>query len=140
MKGEPYKTIIPVFFHNLREYNSHLIMQVISGMKENLSCIANNMEKNFSFSLGRQIRFLDSLQFLNASLDDLINLSNDIPFKLFWISSYYQPFFDSRTASTMLFIDTCFIFAKRIVGRNNSYSIANKIKKIIIERNLDLWP
>ena len=76
---ELYKTIIPVFFHNLRGHDSHLIMQVISGIKGNLSCIANNMEKYISFSIGRQIRFLYSLQFLNAPLDKLVKSNDSFP-------------------------------------------------------------
>ena len=58
----------------------------------------------------------------------LINLTNDISFKLFWMPSYYQPFFEFSVEprQQLLFIDTCFIFAKRIMGRINSYSIANK--------------
>ena len=59
-------------------------MQVISGMKGNLSCITNNMEKYISFSIGRQIRFLDSLQFLNATLDKLVKLNDQEP----WMRSY----------------------------------------------------
>ena len=41
VKVEPYKTIIPVVFHNVKGYDSHFIMQV----KQRKSCIANNMEK-----------------------------------------------------------------------------------------------
>ena len=81
-----------MFFHNLRGYDSHLIMQVISGMKGNLSCIANNMEKYISFSLGRQIRFLDSLQFLNASLDKLVKSNDSFPitFKYEYMNNFYR--------------------------------------------------
>ena len=43
-------------------------MQAISEMTGYLKCIANNMEKYISFSIG-QLRFIDSLQFVNASLD-----------------------------------------------------------------------
>ena len=66
---EAGKTIIPVVFHNLRGYDSHLIMQAISETEGNVNVIANNMEKYISFSIG-QLRFLDSLQFLNTSLDN----------------------------------------------------------------------
>ena len=54
------KTHIPVFFHNLRGYDSHLIMQGIHryANKKRISVIPNNMEKYVSFSLGN-LRFLD---------------------------------------------------------------------------------
>ena len=58
-------THIPVFFHNLRGYDSHLIMQGIHryANKKRINLIPSNMEKYVSFQLGN-LRFLDSLQFL----------------------------------------------------------------------------
>ena len=69
---------IPVIFHNLRGYDSHLIFQKLGVIKEKkISCIANNMEKYISFTVG-SLRFLDSLQFLNASLATLVaNLAKE---------------------------------------------------------------
>ena len=46
-----------------------------------LSAIVQNMEKLISFSWG-QFRFLDSLQFLNASLDKLVNSTPRDAFRL----------------------------------------------------------
>ena len=64
---------IPVIFHNLRGYDSHLIMSAIGKYKKRrLNCIPNNMEKYINFSLGN-LRFIDSCQFLNASLEGLGN-------------------------------------------------------------------
>ena len=42
--------ITPVVFHNLRGYNSHLLMQAISKVKGAITWIPN-MEKYMSFSL-----------------------------------------------------------------------------------------
>ena len=50
-------------------------MQAISKTKGDLNCIANNMEKYISFAIGQR-RFINSLQFLNALLDKLVE-SND---------------------------------------------------------------
>ena len=45
---------IPVFFHNLREYDSHLIMEAIGKIKhKKIYCIPQNHEKYISFSLGK---------------------------------------------------------------------------------------
>lgn len=67
-------TPVPVVFHNLRGYDGHLIMSALgecgAAMDEKISCIPNNIEKYMSFSIG-QLRFIDSLQFLNTSLDKL---------------------------------------------------------------------
>jgi len=70
---------VPVIAHNMRGYDSHLI---IKHMEKKFTCadisvIASNTEKFISFQIG-QLRFLDSLQFLNASLDALVaNLARD---------------------------------------------------------------
>src|SRR6218665_2357335 len=65
-------TMVPVVFHNLRGYDSHLIMQALGTAAEGqkISCIPNNMEKYMTFGVG-QLQFIDSLQFLNSSLDKL---------------------------------------------------------------------
>ena len=64
---------IPVVFHNLKGYDSHLIMQSIGQFKEKkIECIANNMQKFISFSLG-DLQFIDSLQFLPSSLEKLVS-------------------------------------------------------------------
>ncbi|KAK3731226.1 hypothetical protein QZH41_004694 [Actinostola sp. cb2023] len=69
---------IPVVLHNLRGYDSHLIMQGLGKLKsEKISCIPNNTEKYISFSVGNLV-FIDSLQFLNSSLERLVdNLSKE---------------------------------------------------------------
>ena len=38
---------------------------------QKIKCLANNMEKYISFSLG-PLRFIDTLQFMNSSLDKLV--------------------------------------------------------------------
>ena len=67
LRLNPFTTTIPVAFHNLRGYDSHLLMQAISKVENRVSCIPNNTEKYISSSLG-QLRFIDSAQFLLASL------------------------------------------------------------------------
>ena len=62
---------IPVVSHNLRGYDSHLLVQAISKMEGRVSYIPNNLEKYISFSLG-QLHFIDTAQFLLASLDKLV--------------------------------------------------------------------
>ena len=83
---------IPVFFHNLRGYDSHFIMQQIGEIAKkhvyknkkgeecqmDINCIPNNMEKYMAFMLGKHLLFLDSFQFMSSSLDNLTkNLPDD---------------------------------------------------------------
>ena len=63
---------IPVLFHNLRGYDAHHLMQAMLQQQEEVNCIANNMEKCITFSLGG-LRFIDSLNFLQGSLDSLVS-------------------------------------------------------------------
>jgi hypothetical protein len=68
---------IPIFFHNLRGYDSHIIMQGVEAADE-IEVIANNIEKYLAFKLGKNLVFKDSLQFLPESLEKLVkNLSKD---------------------------------------------------------------
>jgi hypothetical protein len=69
---------IPVILHNLRGYDSHLIMQGLGKLKnKEINCIPNNTEKYISFSIDK-LDFIDSLQFMNTSLQRLVsNLSKN---------------------------------------------------------------
>merc|ERR1711911_488777 len=85
---------IPVFFHNLRGYDSHFIMQQIGKIAKkhsyknkkgevkemNINVIPNNMEKYMSFMLGNHLVFLDSFQFMSSSLDNLMSKKGVYPY------------------------------------------------------------
>ena len=45
LRLNPKTTVVPVVFHNLRVYDSHLLMQAISKVECKVSCIPNNTEK-----------------------------------------------------------------------------------------------
>ncbi|KAK3767931.1 hypothetical protein RRG08_052614 [Elysia crispata] len=87
LRLNPKTTTIPVVFHNLRGYDSHLLMQAISKVEGRMSCIPNNTEKYISFSLG-QLRFIDSAQFLLASLSKLVAANKP---ETFQITARYEP-------------------------------------------------
>ena len=70
MTGESY--MIPVFLHNLKGYDVHIIMQyIIREYAPSSIDVIPTSEQFFSFQIGN-LRFLDSLQFLTASLDVLV--------------------------------------------------------------------
>ena len=64
---------IPVVFHNLKGYDAHHLMQAMSNLKKEVKCVANNMEKYITISVDG-LRFIDSLNFLLASLDSLVEV------------------------------------------------------------------
>jgi hypothetical protein len=65
------KLTLPVFLHNFRGYDSHLIMQGFKNNGTNFRVIPSNTEKYISITVDN-ITFLDSLQFLPHSLDSLV--------------------------------------------------------------------
>ena len=81
---------IPVVFHNLSGYDSHLFIKNLGFTAGNIDCIPNNEEKYISFTknivvgsymnkqgetkpINYKIRFIDSFKFMSTSLDSLVN-------------------------------------------------------------------
>ena len=65
-----------VIFHNLKGYDSHLIFRELSKFDCRINVIPNGLEKYMSFSLNNLV-FIDSILFMNSSLDKLVkNLSS----------------------------------------------------------------
>ena len=69
---------IPVIFHNLKDYDSHLIIKEISKFDVKVSVIPSGLEKYMAFTVNKNLVFIDSVQFMNFSLDSLVkNLMNE---------------------------------------------------------------
>ena len=66
---------IPVFFHNLKNYDAHLIISNAHNLqrekKTKMNVIAQNSEKFITFGFNHII-FKDSFSFLSSSLDNLM--------------------------------------------------------------------
>ena len=61
---------IPVFMHNLKGYDGHIVFENLAKVKLNKppKVIAKSLESFMSIKVGT-LEFKDSLQFLNTSLD-----------------------------------------------------------------------
>ena len=70
---------IPVVFHNLKNYDSHLIIQELDKFNLKINVIDHHgLKKYMSFSINNKLSFIDSFQLLSSSLDSLVkNLRND---------------------------------------------------------------
>ena len=69
---------IPVICHNLKNYDSHIIMQELAKFNFKINVIPNGLEKYMSFNINNKLSFTDSFQFLSSSFDSLIkNLGKD---------------------------------------------------------------
>ena len=82
---------IPIIFHNLQNYDSHLFIKNLGKTEGKIKCIPKTEEKYISFSkeiivdefinkknqetvyVKRELRFIDSMKFMNSSLEVLAN-------------------------------------------------------------------
>ena len=79
------KIKIPIIFHNLKGYDSHFIINELGelikkGEEISINVIAQNAEKYMAFYIGKHLSFIDSLQFMNSSLDRLASNLEDRDF------------------------------------------------------------
>ena len=72
---------IPIVFHNLKNYDSHLIMKKLGKFNLKISVIPNGLEKYMSFSSNNKLSFFDSFPFLSSSLDSLVKNLNKYDFR-----------------------------------------------------------
>ena len=73
---------LPIIFHNLEGYDGHLIFRELNNFKDiDVPVIPKLNERYMSIIVNRNIIFLDSLQFLKASLDSLAGNLQDTDFK-----------------------------------------------------------
>ena len=63
---------IPVIFDNLKGYDSHLVFSELHKFNLKVDVIPNGLEKYMVFFLSRNLVFIDSIQFMNSSLDELV--------------------------------------------------------------------
>ena len=96
---------IPVVFHNLSGYDSHLFIKNLGFTDGTIDCIPNNEEKYISFTkntvvgsytnekgkdipIKHKIRFIDSFKFMSTSLESLVNNLPDDAFNN--LERYYK--------------------------------------------------
>ena len=60
---------VPVIFRNLRGYDSHLIFNELDKFNVKIKVIPNGLEKYKAFFLNKNLVLIDSMQFMNSSLD-----------------------------------------------------------------------
>ena len=72
---------VPLIFHNLKGYDSHLIFSELNKFNVKISAIPNVVEKYIAFLLNNNLVFIDSMQLMNFSLDKLVKNLSDEDFK-----------------------------------------------------------
>ena len=72
---------VPVVFHNLKGYDGHFIMKKLSNFDASIDVIPCGLEKYLAFIVNRWLVFIDSMQFMNSSLDALVGNLGSRDFK-----------------------------------------------------------
>ena len=90
--------VIPVFFHNLEGYDSHLFVKHLADTEGSVNCIPHNEEKYITFTknvwvdveetkdggesnIFLKLKFLDTMHFMASSLEKLVNNLEPTQFK-----------------------------------------------------------
>ena len=63
---------IPVVLHNLKNYDSHFIMQELGKLNFKINVKPNGLEKYMSFNNNNKLIFIDSFHFLSSSLESSV--------------------------------------------------------------------
>ena len=82
---------VPLIFHNLRGYDSHLSFCELNKFDVKIDVIPNRLEKYMTFSLNKNVVFIDRIQFMSSSLEKLVKHLSDDDFK------YLTKEFSSKT-------------------------------------------
>ena len=72
---------VPAIFHNLRGYDSHLIFDELKKIDVKIDVITSRLEKYTASILDKNLVFIDSMQFMNSSLEKLVKNLADNDFK-----------------------------------------------------------
>ena len=61
---------VPVIFHNVQGYDSHLIINEIGKFDAKADVIPNGLEKCMTFTINKNLIFIKSIHFMNSSLEN----------------------------------------------------------------------
>ena len=70
-----------MILHNLKGYASHLIFYERKKSDVKIDVISNRFKKYMTFILNKNLVFIDSMQFMNSSLEKLVKNLSDNDFK-----------------------------------------------------------
>ena len=125
LRIKPKTDQMPVVFHNLRGYEAHHLMQAMSQLQKEVKYVANNMEKNITFSVGG-LRFIDSLNFLQESLDSLVSATPKESLKITSTISKGSELLYKEGIYRYEYMDSCGRFSEtRLPDKEKFYSKLN---------------
>ena len=72
---------VPVIFHNLNGYDSHFIINEIGKFDVKIDIVPNGSEKYMAFTINKNLIFINSMQFMNSTLEKPVKNLSDKSFK-----------------------------------------------------------
>ena len=135
---------VNAIFHSLTGYDSHLIFKELSKFNVKIRVIPNGLEKYMAFTINRNIVFIDSMQFMNSSLDKLVKNSNDEDFNYLSeeFSGEHLKLVKQKGVYPYEYINSFKIFfEKKLPGKCEFFSSleGSKINKKEYERAVRVW-
>ena len=131
---------IPVIFHNLRRYGSHLIIKGISKFDVKVSVIPNGLEKYMVFTINRKLVFIVGMQFMNTSLDSLVKNLSDHDFKYLSeeLSGEFLRLVKQKGVYSYEYMDSCKKFSENKLpdGSNFFSSLKDTLKDYFKANNI----
>ena len=132
-----------VIFHNLNGYDSHLIFKKLSKFDCRGSVISNGLEKYMSFTVKKNLIFIDSMLFMNSSLDKLVKNLGSEDFK--YLSEVFKGEILELIKKEGVYLYEYFNSFKKFKETNLPdidkffKSFKGKISKKEYQRALDVW-
>ncbi|XP_053214135.1 uncharacterized protein LOC128397434 [Panonychus citri] len=136
---------IPVVFHNLKNFDAHILMKAIQDkMYDNIKIIPQNTEKYISFSFDK-LKFIDSYAFLSGSLD-ILSKDLDEAFKNGFLLQLFKPedlnFVSAKAKLPYDYIDDFDKFGETTLPDKNSFYNQLNMAAIdddVYENMVNLW-
>ena len=72
---------LPVIFHNLKRYDSHVTFHKLEKLDVKTDVIPNRLEKYETFMINKNLIFIDSMEVMNSSLEKVVKNLSDVDFK-----------------------------------------------------------
>ena len=72
---------VSVIFHNLRGYDSHVVLYELKKFDVKVDVIPNRLEKYMALMINKNLAFIDSMQVMNYRLEKLVKNLLDTDFK-----------------------------------------------------------
>ena len=123
---------VPIIFHNLWGYDSHLIFCELKKFDVKIDVIPNRLEKYMEFILNKNLVFIDSMQFMNSSLEKLVKNLSDFKYLTEEFGSKNLELLKQKDAYPYQYMDSFKRFSEEKLPDKNIFTALQKMKQLVI--------